>query len=141
MSTTPPDFELDVRPSNMDNANSQEYLEKIKAQVLENLKRTTQAAPSVQMQDVPREPMGMDETLDEEEARLDDEEADQEASKDRRYTQRLWDKKTDRLDELSESEDEDIAEANGVRKQPARPRRRGHNGLPEPTCACGRERG
>ena len=49
-----PDFELDVRPSNMDNANSPEYLEKIKHQVLENLRRTTQAAPSVQMQDVPR---------------------------------------------------------------------------------------
>ena len=120
-----PDFELDVRPSNMDNANSPEYLEKIKIQVLENLKRTTQAAPSVQMQDVPREPMGMDETLDEEEARLDDEEADQETNKDRRHTQRLWDRRTERDDELSESEDEELAEEVGVRKQASRPRRRG----------------
>ena len=121
-----PDFELDVRPSNMDNANSTEYLEKIKTQVLENLQRTTQAAPSVQMQDVPREPLGMDETLDEEEDRLDDEEADKEDNKDRRYTQRLWDKQTTRDDELSESDDEDIAEANGIRKQPSgQPRRRG----------------
>lgn len=120
-----PDFELDVRPSNMDNANSPEYLEKIKHQVLENLRRTTQAAPSVQMQDVPREPMGMDETLDEEEARLDDEEADQEANKDRRYTQRLWDRRTERDDELSESEDEEMAGSLGVRKQASRPRRRG----------------
>ena len=120
-----PDFELNVRPSNMDNANSPEYLEKIKQQVLENLKRT-QAAPSVQMQDVPREPMGMDETLDEEEARLDDEEADVEANKDRRYTQRLWDKHTERDDELSESEDEDgLADSLGVKKQPSHPRRRG----------------
>jgi histone deacetylase 1/2 len=120
-----PDFELDVRPSNMDNANSYEYLEKIKQQVLENLKRTTQAAPSVQMQDVPREPMGMDETLDEEEARLDDEEADLEKSKDKRYTNRLWDRRTERDDELSESEDEDMAGELGVKKQPSRPRRRG----------------
>jgi len=117
-----PDFELDVRPSNMDNANTPEYLEKIKIQVLENLKRTTQAAPSVQMQDVPRGDVGMEETLDEEEDRLDDEEADVETNKDRRYTQRLWDQKVSRDDDLSESDDEEIAEANGVRKQP------GHEG-------------
>ena len=122
-----PDFELDVRPSNMDNANSTEYLEKIKNSVLENLKRTTPsgAAPSVQMQDVPREPMGMDETLEEEEARLDDEEADLEASKDRRYTQRLWDRKVERDDEMSESEDEELEDELGVKRQPDRPRRRG----------------
>merc|ERR1711939_299144 len=53
-----PDYELDVRPSNMDNANSKEYLEKILTQVLENLKRTAHA-PSVQMTDVPRESLGM----------------------------------------------------------------------------------
>ena len=122
-----PDFELDVRPSNMDNANSTEYLEKIKNSVLDNLKRTTPsgAAPSVQMQDVPREPMGMDETLDEEEGRLDDEEADQEASKDRRYTQRLWDRKVERDDEMSESEDDELEDSLGVKRQPDRPRRRG----------------
>ena len=120
-----PDFELDVKPSNMDNANSTDYLERIKAQVLENLKRTTQAAPSVQMHDVPRAPMGMDETLDEEEARLDDEEADLEKSKDKRITQRLWDRQIERDDELDASEDEELAEANGVKQQPGRPRRRG----------------
>jgi histone deacetylase 1/2 len=121
-----PDFELDVKPSNMDNANSPEYLEKIKNQVLENLKRTTQHAPSVQMQDVPREPLGMHnagpegeaETFEEQEDRLDDEEADAESSKDRRYTQRLWDKKISRDDEMDESDDEELAEANGVRPQP-----------------------
>ncbi|TKA25484.1 Histone deacetylase RPD3, partial [Friedmanniomyces endolithicus] len=120
-----PDWELDVRPSNMDNANSPEYLEKIKQQVYENLRRTLQAAPSVQMQDVPRHTMGMNETGDEEEDRLDDEEADLDANKDRRYTQRLWDQKIVREDELSESEDEEMAEAAGVRKQPGRERRRG----------------
>lgn len=119
-----PDFELDVKPSNMDNANSPEYLEKIKQTVLENLRRT-QAVPSVQMQEVPRGDVGMDETLDEEEARLDDEDADDETNKDRRYTQRAWDKKTEREDELSESEDEEMAEANGVKVQPGRRKRRG----------------
>lgn len=118
-----PDFELDVRPSNMDNANSPEYLEKIKTQVYDNLRRT-QAAPSMQMQDVPRTAMGTNETLDEEEERLDDEDADREDAKDARYTQRTWDKAVERDDELSESDDEEMAEANGVRKQPGRDRAR-----------------
>lgn len=119
-----PDFELDVKPSNMDNANSPEYLERIKQTVLENLRRT-QAVPSVQMQEVPRGDVGMDETLDEEEARLDDEDADDETNKDRRQTQRMWDQKTQRDDELSESEDEEMGETNGVKQQPGRPKRRG----------------
>ncbi|KAF9113250.1 histone deacetylase [Mortierella sp. AM989] len=44
-----PDYKLDVKPSNMDNANTVEYLEKIKQQVFENLARS-KGAPSVQMQ-------------------------------------------------------------------------------------------
>ncbi|KAI7882528.1 histone deacetylase [Lichtheimia hyalospora FSU 10163] len=44
-----PDYKLDVRPSNMENMNSGDYLEKIKQQVFENLSRT-RFAPSVQMQ-------------------------------------------------------------------------------------------
>ncbi|KAK5130261.1 hypothetical protein LTR08_002262 [Meristemomyces frigidus] len=119
-----PDFELDVRPSNMDNANSPEYLERIKQQVYDNMRRT-QTAPSVQMQEVPRNPMGMDETLDEQEARLDDEDEDNDGNKDRRWTQRLWDKKVERQDELSESEDEEMAETVGAKRQPGKPRRRG----------------
>lgn len=127
-----PDFELDVKPSNMDNANSPEYLEKIKTQVLENLKRTTQHAPSVQMHDVPRTSLGMHasgpdgegETFDEEEDRLDDEDEDDNQNKDKRYTQRTWDRKVERDDELEDSDDEDMAEATEVRQQPG-PRRRG----------------
>ncbi|KAK4554252.1 histone deacetylase [Recurvomyces mirabilis] len=122
-----PDFELDVRPSNMDNANSPGYLEKIKEQVYANL-RQTQAVPSVQMTDAPRHAMGQDETLDEAEGRLDDEEADLEKSKDRRRTQREWDRQTAGQDVLDdESEDEEMAEAIGVKQQPGVdfPRRRG----------------
>ncbi|PNS20856.1 histone deacetylase RPD3 [Sphaceloma murrayae] len=121
-----PDFELDVRPSNMDNANSPEYLEKIKTQVFENL-RMTAAAPSVQMTDVPRAPIytepnpndpenaGDAEDLDDREARMDDE--DEDRNPDTRYTERRWDKKVTRDDELDESDDEEGDAANGVLKQ------------------------
>lgn len=49
-----PDYKLDVRPSNMYNANSPEYLDKILTQIFSNLE-ATKFAPSVQIQDVPRD--------------------------------------------------------------------------------------
>ncbi|KAL9137241.1 MAG: hypothetical protein Q9175_001548 [Cornicularia normoerica] len=113
-----PDYELDVKPSNMDNANSMEYLQKIKVQVIENLKRTT-FAPSVQMTDVPRDPEGMN---DEADAELDD--LDEDENPDSRYTKRSWDKYIEKDGELSDSEDEDENEANGVRRQPNATKRR-----------------
>lgn len=106
-----PDYELDVRPSNMDNANNTDYLEKIKKQVIENLKRTT-FAPSVQMTDVPRDPEGMD---DEADAILDD--RDEDENMDQRHTKRRWDKYVEKDGELSESEDEEENQRNGVRRQ------------------------
>lgn len=99
----------------MDNANSQEYLEKIKVQVIENLKRTT-FAPSVQMTDVPRDP---DEDPD---SMLDD--LDEDEHKDQRYTKRRWDKYVEKDGELSESDDEDENDSNGVRRQPGARKRR-----------------
>lgn len=113
-----PDYELDVRTSNMENANSPEYLSKIKIQVLENLKRTA-FAPSVQMNEVPRDPIGLD---DEADAELDD--LDEDENKDSRWTERRWEKQTVNEGELSESEDEDMNERHGVRRQPGRKRRR-----------------
>ena len=113
-----PDYELDVKASNMDNANSADYLEKIKIQVIENLRRTAHA-PSVQMTDVPRDPEGMDDDAD---AALDDE--DEDTNKDQRRTQRHWDKYTDKGDEFSDSEDEEQNRTNGVYRQPDQPRRR-----------------
>ena len=113
-----PDYELDVRTSNMDNANSPEYLSKIKTQVLENLKRTT-FAPSVQMAEVPRDPVGLD---DEADAALDD--MDEDDNKDTRWTERRWDKYKEKDGELSESEDEGEKQRNGVRRQPGAKRRR-----------------
>ena len=44
-----PTYRLDVPQSNMDDLNTREYLEKIKAQVFENLRHTGHA-PSVQSQ-------------------------------------------------------------------------------------------
>ncbi|KAG2411850.1 histone deacetylase RPD3 [Aspergillus terreus] len=107
-----PDYELDVRPSNMDNANTKEYLDKIRAQVVENLKRTA-FAPSVQMTDVPRDPLveGMD---DEADAIMDD--LDEDENKDKRYTKRRFDQYVEKPGELSDSEDEEENAANGVRK-------------------------
>jgi histone deacetylase 1/2 len=102
----------------MDNANSFEYLEKIKTQVIENLKRTA-FAPSVQMTDVPRDPEGYD---DEADAILDD--LDEDENKDARDTPRRWEKRTTKDEDLSESDDEEQAAANGIRKQPGRRRRR-----------------
>ncbi|KAG8159881.1 hypothetical protein KVR01_010518 [Diaporthe batatas] len=103
-----PDYELNVRPSNMENANSTEYLEKIKNAVIENLKKT--GTPSVQMQDVPRQSLGA--MTDEDDAELDD--LDDDHNKDVRMTQRRWEQKVTRDDEFEESDDEEMAEANGV---------------------------
>lgn len=105
-----PDYELDVRASNMENANSPEYLDKIKAQVIDNLKKTAHV-PSVQMQDVPRQALGG--MTDEEEAELDD--LDEDQNKDVRVTQRQWEKKVERDEEFEESDTEDLDRANGDR--------------------------
>jgi histone deacetylase 1/2 len=102
----------------MDNANSREYLDKIRSQVIENLRRTT-FAPSVQMTDVPRDSMAMN---DEEEAELDD--LDEDQNPDKRNTQHRFNKYVEKPGELSDSEDEEMNEANGVRKQPGIRKRR-----------------
>lgn len=106
----------------MDNANTKEYLDKIRNQVIENLRRTG-FAPSVQMTDVPRDPLidGLD---DEADAIMDD--LDEDENKDKRYTQRRFDKYVEKPGELSDSEDEDELAANGVRRQPGAHRRRNH---------------
>lgn len=101
----------------MENANGYEYLEKIKTAVIENLKKTA-PVPSVQMQDIPRASMGM---TDEQEDELDD--MDEDENKDVRITQRQWEKKVQRQEEFEDSDDEEMAEANGVYKPNGRTRR------------------
>ncbi|KAI8323252.1 histone deacetylase Clr6 [Martensiomyces pterosporus] len=66
-----PEFRLDVPASNMDNANTPEYLDKIFTQIAEHL-RNVPHAPSVQMQEVPRD------WPEESEGEEDDEEMDEE---------------------------------------------------------------
>lgn len=96
----------------MENANSPEYLEKIKNQLIENLKRTAHV-PSVQMQDVPPDfPQTMTE---EEEAELED--LDEDENKDVRMTQRQWENRVERDNEYEESDNEDLDRANGVHPQ------------------------
>lgn len=104
-----PDFELNVRSSNMENSNSREYLEKITSAVIDNL-RQTGPAPSVQMQDVPRRPFGG--MTDEEEAELDD--LDEDENKDVRMTEHRWDKHVEDDAEFEASDDEDMSRANGA---------------------------
>ncbi|KAH9893119.1 hypothetical protein F4778DRAFT_784576 [Xylariomycetidae sp. FL2044] len=106
-----PDYTLDVRSSNMDNANSAEYLEKIKNQLVENLRRTAHV-PSVQMQDVPRHSLGA--MSDEDDAVLDD--LDEDENQDARMTQRRWDKRIVQDNEYEDSDDEDMDRANGVHR-------------------------
>ncbi len=86
----------------MDNANSREYLDKILTQVLENMKRTAHA-PSVQMTDIPRDSLGMN---DDDEAALDDLDDDEQI--DSRTSQRRADKYIQKNGELSDSEDEEM---------------------------------
>ncbi|KAK9463849.1 uncharacterized protein V1516DRAFT_668861 [Lipomyces oligophaga] len=90
-----PDYQLEVRPSNMQNANSKEYLDRVMQYVLENLSRT-KFAPSVQMTEVPR---------DRPEEEPEDEDTE-EAKEMRGGTQSDWDTHVQRDGELSDSEDE-----------------------------------
>ncbi len=113
----------------MENANSPEYLEKIKTQVIENLKRTG-FAPSMQMNDIPGDSLA---AMDDAEAAEDDEDEDE--NKDVRYTDRRWDKRITKDAELSDSEDEELNERNGVRRQTGRPRRRNITDHPNPYAA------
>lgn len=93
----------------MDNANTAEYLEKIKNQVIDNIRRTMHK-PSVQMTDIPPNPHGMG---DEADAIMNDE--DEEMNSDTRHSARQWDLHTEKDGELSESEDEEANLRNGVR--------------------------
>lgn len=96
----------------MENSNSREYLEKITAAVIDNL-RQTGPAPSVQLQDVPRKPFGG--MTDEEEAELDD--MDEDENKDVRMTEHRWDKQVEHEGEFEASDDDEMARAHGATRQ------------------------
>ncbi|KAF2787445.1 hypothetical protein K505DRAFT_421775 [Melanomma pulvis-pyrius CBS 109.77] len=116
-----PDYELDVRPSNMENANSHDYLHKIKSAVIDNIRRT--GKPSVEaFLETPSTALarGLESDDDDEEDDLD---AD--THPDKRVTQRQRDQQTEHEGELYDpSDDEEYKESLGVRRQPGAKRRR-----------------
>jgi len=93
-----PDFKLHITPSNMTNQNSQQYLDKIKVTLLENM-RMLPCAPGVQMQDIPEDAITHD---------SDDEDKE---DPEKRISQKQRDKKIACTEEFSDSEDE--GESNG----------------------------
>ncbi|KAF9923016.1 histone deacetylase [Linnemannia zychae] len=88
-----PEYRLDVPANNMKNDNTPEDLHNLKMQVIENL-RHIPFAPSVQMQEVPRDYSSSDDE-------------DDEMDVDSRITRRLADARIVPDEELSDSEDED----------------------------------
>lgn len=96
-----PDYKLDVRPNNMEDLNTRDYLEKIKVQVFENLRRTAHA-PSVQGHVAPSLPHDEEMENEDDEIREGDYAQDVRASKD----QRRRDRRVQKNGELSDSEDE-----------------------------------
>lgn len=84
----------------MPNQNANDYLEKIKAKLFENL-RMLPHAPSVQMQTVPDDAMNVDEA----EAEASD--AQEDTQSDKRSTERMKDKRIANDNDYSDSEDED----------------------------------
>ncbi|KAJ8287421.1 hypothetical protein COCON_G00000800 [Conger conger] len=88
-----PDFKLHISPSNMTNQNTNDYLEKIKQRLFENL-RMLPHAPGVQMQPIPEDAL-QDHSADEEEEEPD-----------RRISIRAHDKRIACEEEFSDSEDE-----------------------------------
>ena len=93
-----PEYRLDVRPSNMEDLNTREYLDKVTAQVFENLRHVA-PAPSVQGHVEPRLAHDM---------ALEDEDDDRDDTNLRpNQIQRIQDKRVQHEAELSDSDDDD----------------------------------
>uniref|UniRef100_A0A3P9LA67 Histone deacetylase n=1 Tax=Oryzias latipes TaxID=8090 RepID=A0A3P9LA67_ORYLA len=88
-----PDFKLHISPSNMTNQNTNDYLEKIKQRLFENL-RMLPHAPGVQMQPIP------------EDAVQEDSGDEDEEDPNKRISIRAHDKRIACEEEFSDSEDE-----------------------------------
>ncbi|CAO2649779.1 Nn.00g010710.m01.CDS01 [Neocucurbitaria sp. VM-36] len=129
-----PDYELDVRPSNMENANSHDYLHKIKSAVIDNIRRT--GKPSVEAfttipTDVPAALRTMDSDAEDE-----DDDLDADENPDVRMTQRQRDQQIEHDGELYDaSDDEDYKNSLGVRAQPGVKKRRHITDFPNPNAA------
>ncbi|KAJ4363994.1 histone deacetylase [Neocucurbitaria cava] len=128
-----PDYELDVRPSNMENANSHDYLHKIKSAVIDNIRRT--GKPSVEaFTTIPDVPAAMRTTDSDAEDEDDDLDADENPHV--RMTQRQRDQQIEHDGELYDaSDDEDYKNSLGVRAQPGVKKRRNITDFPNPNAA------
>lgn len=108
-----PDFKLHISPSNMANQNTNDYLEKIKQRLFENL-RMLPHAPGVQMHPIPDDAPVLGES-----------DIDEDVEPDRRISIRASDKHVAPQEELSDSEDEgDNRRDIQVPKEPKRSRKR-----------------
>jgi histone deacetylase 1/2 len=103
----------------MENANSHDYLHKIKSTVIDNIRRT--GRPSVEaFTTIPDGPLTRADSDDDE-----DDDLDADLNPDVRMTQRQRDQQITRDDEFDDpSDDEDYRNSLGVRHQPGQPRRR-----------------
>ncbi|XP_023850467.1 probable histone deacetylase 1-B [Salvelinus sp. IW2-2015] len=97
-----PDFKLHISPSNMTNQNTNDYLEKIKQRLFENL-RMLPHAPGVQMQAIPEDAVQEDSGDEEEE------------DPNKRISIRAHDKRIACDEEFSDSEDEAEGQGGGRR--------------------------
>lgn len=126
-----PDYELDVRPSNMENANSHDYLSKIKSTVIDNIRRT--GRPSVEaFTNIPDNPL-----LSRAEDSDAEDDLDTDMNPDVRSTQRQLDRRIENNAEFyDESDDEEYKNGLGVRAQPGTKKRRHITDHPNPNAAA-----
>lgn len=97
-----PDFELNLRPSNMANQNTGEYLDKIKNRLFENL-RMLPHAPGVQMQVIHEDALNDESNAD-----------DDNENTDERISIRAGDKRIACDEDFSDSEDEGVVEKTNI---------------------------
>jgi histone deacetylase 1/2 len=115
----------------MENANSHDYLHKIKSTVIENIRRT--GKPSVEA--FTNIPNTLNRTMDSD-AEDEEDDLDADENRDVRATQLQRDKQISHdADLYDESEDEDYKNSLGVRAQPGVKRRRNISDYPNPNAA------
>jgi histone deacetylase 1/2 len=119
----------------MENANSHDYLHKIKSTVIENIRRT--GRPSVEA--FTTIPLGLNRRA-ESDAEDEEDDIDADLNRDVRMTQRQRDKEIAHDNELyDESDDEDYKNSLGVRAQPGVKRRRNITDFPNPNAATAQD--
>lgn len=130
-----PDYELDVRPSNMENANSHDYLHKIRSTVIENIRRT--GRPSVEaFTSTGAAHPALARTMDSD-GEDEEDDLDADSNRDVRATQLQRDKRIEHgNDYYDESDDEEYKNSLGVRAQPGVKRRRNITDYPNPNSAA-----